>query len=257
MARRKAQPPIRVNPGVVPVITANPETVADGVLKLAAVGSTIIATKFVLDTFATDRLIAWLKDHSNDVVGGVVDVWFKSMTKLFIDPVMVIPNQVKQWGMDIGHDLHGLLEQLGINIQSAHQQVLTLEEQIAADEAKIPILQYQMRVIQSQIDALITNKGFTDPADWDAKKAALQTDYWNLSHEIDRLTAEIADGTKQKQLEAAKAVFDTLAAERARWLIAVVVGVLISTTMIYAGDSIIDVIDTMLSKIGLSAVIPA
>lgn len=263
MARRKS-PPIKIDPGVVPVITANPNTISDGVLKLASVGATIFAAKIFLDAFADDDMITWLSGKDTTLNG---HYW---MGAIYYGPIgdllrtismgQSVPGLVGaaiSSQASLAQMIDGLNQRVAtakITYESLKEEIVRFTATVAVDRINAQTYVASLAEARSALDNYVnsniyraelaeqaaTGVTINDPtlrqfqdnvAIAEARLFDPETSY-NAVH-LKEITAQEAQANAEQQ-------YKKLLSEQTRWILAVVGGIIIATTMIYAGDSIID-----------------
>ena len=290
MAKRKQQP-IKIDPGVVPIVTANPNTTADAALKLASVGATIMASKMMLDAFADDEMVTWLSGQDKTLGN---HYW---MGFLYYGPVGDVLktigggttlqgniNNVFGSFEDFAHMIPNLDNQIATartHYESLVDEIARFTEAVATDRVYAvkfqtdynaylpldpgPFLEPEPKDLSQYLngeDRKMERSAYLADYDaWSARKSVWEAQRRTYLNELERLRSLIFDPETSYNARhlaeitagqaAAKAAVDLsrLMAERTRWVLAIVAGILISTTMIFAGDSVIDILSQGMSGI--------
>jgi hypothetical protein len=247
MGRPRKQPATKIEPGLIPIVSTNPEQLTNTALKLAAVGSTILIVKTMLDAVPFEGINDWLKAHPNYASNFITQGWFlagpvgfglEALATMIPDPIKV--------GHDMGEHLRkgdfvggfkAVLEDLGFQAQRA--QTALEQAQRAVDDMNANVVTRQNALQRAQ-EALMAHN---TPTNTEARNLA--------SMALDAAIGDAAQAVKNRDALVVQADLPKALAERGRWLVAIVVGTFLATTMIFAGDSVLDLAGGALGGLGL------
>lgn len=265
------------------------EGLVDGGLKLASTAATIVATKVVIDIVADDEaLMNWIEKYGRAMdslmssvgptlylmgnVGPIAalakTVWDDEQVKQDVWDSFVAYGRgftvgLGQMGIEAAYKLISPMLQHDEDIKTAVQGVVSERDSLAAEQA----------FLRDRLVELTTDKGRGTSVQelYEALQALLKESVDETSEGLlqrisaARVAYEAAlneQSTKEARLRVVSArLLEILNAEEVyrrgkarmlqltRWAMAFVVGILVSTTMIYAGDSIYDLIGGALSSI--------
>jgi hypothetical protein len=214
-------------PGTLSMLDVNPNTAVDGVLKLATVGAMVYSTKMVLDLITekdfTDTVKklgeGYYKVLSFGAFGALMDLW-PDIGAHLLQGKDITPESSRATRYFVTTSVDELVI----------AAVAQYQAQIDADTARITAINIEL--IKPMTDAYHT-------ADLLAEKALLQVDVASL--EAKKLDPAIR---VEMQAKHDKAI------NTQKWEFAVIFGILFSATLIYAGDSIIDLVSSGLKGFG-------
>lgn len=233
----KPRPSAQSIDGTIKVVDAKleAESVVDGALKLSTVAASIYLTKMILDKVPLLKFVEWVREHKSTLELGIAG----------LAPGIAIPLELVTGLTPNPSDIFKEVQEEAKNIVSFFLRVpsdivrkITGDNQATIEQlkAKINSLNLQIWARQNQMDQDAAFQSQTASLLVEVAALKIQVAALEDANDTDKIAAEV----DAKMLEAE---------QRLKWKTAIIIGTLTAATMIYAGDSLIDMVTGLLESV--------
>jgi citrate lyase beta subunit len=267
--KKKPSQTIKVDP--IGIIQANPANTADGVIKISAVLAAIYTAKVAMDAVEDNDMLTWLDNHAS-LVGAIISrspnvpailatpLDLFAAFSLAVNPPLLLTSMLTanedtwaQLGLNtpkqkLHYQLMKLLGQPGgpSSADTLNNAVAAAQADVTNDARTVVDLENALAVLQAQNPVPTT-----EPEDPHTPNHGPEG---SIEAQINAIhNAELKGQTDVQAYVDAVNARDAAEriAEEGRWIAAIVIGVTVSATMLYASDSIFALITEAVAFMGL------